>query len=136
MHSHIHGPQDYFISGKLSNIQSSHLNQLRCKGVNEFRSNFQSTIHHFECSIGTLSAYTQEHALQCHGVRKHLQIDQRIIADSITYEDLVGQSDRKVKITEAFQIIFKTSPDSASLQPSWATYRAMWLVNYTFPLEI
>ena len=34
-HSQLHVPQDYLISGKLSNTQSSLLNNLRCKGVNE-----------------------------------------------------------------------------------------------------
>ena len=108
VHSQLHAPQDYLISGKLSNIQSSLLYNLKCKGVNEFRSNFQSSIQHFECSICTLSDDTQEHALQCHGVRKHLEIDQRILVDSVRYDDLVGPLDRKLKITEAFQIIIKT----------------------------
>ena len=55
-----------------------------------------------------LSDDTQEHALLCHGVRKHMQPDHRTLVDSVIYEDLVGPIDRKLLITKAYQIIIKT----------------------------
>ena len=61
-----------------------------------------------------LSDDTQEHALLCHGVRKHMQPDHRTLVDSVIYEDLVGPIDRKLLITKAYQIIIKTREKSSA----------------------
>ena len=77
-----------------------------------------------------ISDDTQEHALLCHGVRKHLQPDHISLIDSVIYEDLVGPLDRKLQISKAYQIIIKTRERfMATSSPS--LHGAAWIVNYT-----
>ena len=76
VHSSLDAPLDYLISGKFSNSQCSLLFNLRSKGVNEFKTNMQSSLQYSPCIMCNLSDNTKEHALLCHGVKKkYLQPD-------------------------------------------------------------
>ena len=135
VHSSLDAPQDYLISGKFSNSQCSLLFNLRSKGVNEFKSNMQSSLQYSQCLMFYFSDDMQKHALLCQGVRKHLRPDHICLIDSVVCEDLVAPLDRKLQITNAYQIIINQDKREFQVyffsQPSWASYRATRLLNYT-----
>ena len=87
---------------------SSLLLNLRCKSVNEFRSNLESSDQHSPCTFCRLSDNTQEHALVCPVVKTHLSDNDTKLVNSVEYIDLFESVDTQLLVTEAFSIIIKT----------------------------
>ena len=103
IHTNMKAPQSYITSSEFSNKLKSLLFNLRCKGVNEFKSNFY--ISTCPCKI---SNDTQEHALQCSRTKQHLNNEHLQLIDSVKYSDLFSNVDLQLRITQAFDIIIKT----------------------------
>ena len=103
IHTNLKAPQSYLTDSKFSNKLKSLLFNLRCKGVNEFKSNFfLSTCH---CKI---SDDTQEHALYCSRTKQHMNNEHIQLLNSVNYSDLFSNIDSQLRITQAFDIIIKT----------------------------
>ena len=71
---------------------SSLLLNLRCKSVNEFRSNLESSDQHSPCKLCRKSDDTQEHALVCTVVKTHLSENDTKFVNSVAYIGLPGHN--------------------------------------------
>jgi hypothetical protein len=100
--------EEYITSAKFSNQQCSLLFNLRSKCVNEFKGNFQFGGQHFKCQVCMIENDTQEHALVCMSLRKHITPANVGKLDSVRYEDLFGPTEYQLKITEAYEEIIET----------------------------
>ena len=108
IHTDLKTPQKYLTNGIFTNKMSSLLLNFRCKSVNEFRSNLESSDQHSPCKFCMKSDDTQEHALVCTVVKTHLSENNTKLVNSVSYMDLFGSIDAQLIVTEAFSIIIKT----------------------------
>ena len=120
-HCNLKAPQSYLTSPLFSNKQIGLLFNLRCKGVNEFKTNFYTSL----CPC-KLSQDTQEHALLCVRTRKHLNQENIQLLDSVCYSDMFSDIDSQLRITQAFSIIIQTrellrTPPADSAYPGKCT---------------
>ena len=69
IHSDIKKPQAYLTSHLFTHKQSSLLLNLRCQCVNEFKSNFYTSI----CPLCNSNPDTQEHAIVCPRLKQHIK---------------------------------------------------------------
>ena len=60
-----------------------------------------------DCPLCGKNIDSQEHALECHVVNKHLESEDLNILSQVRYDDIFGTIDRQVKITKLFQKIIK-----------------------------
>ena len=60
-----------------------------------------------DCPLCAKNIDSQEHALECHVVKKHLESEELNILSQVRYDDIFGTIERQVKITKLFQKIIK-----------------------------
>ena len=103
-HCNLKAPQPYFTSPVFNNKLKGLIFNLRCKGVNEFKSNFYISL----CPC-KLSHDSQEHALICVRTRKHPKNENIQLLDSVDYSDLFSSGiDSQLRITQAYSVIIQT----------------------------
>ena len=107
VHLNLNDPQEYLRSSSISNRKSSLLHNLGCKSVNEFKSNFQHSDQHFPCFICRVCDDTQEHALLCKDLRRHIENAHETLDTNVQYVDLFGSVQDQLRITQAYTIIIK-----------------------------
>ena len=107
VHLNLNAPQEYLRSSSISNKESSLLYNLRCKSVNEFKSNFQHSDQHFPCFICKVCDDTQEHALLCKDLTRHIENTHETLDPNVQYVDLFGSVQDQLRITQAYTIIIK-----------------------------
>ena len=104
-HENLCALKSYLTSGKFSNKLSSLLFNLRSHCVNEFRSNFQSSTQHILCPVCKLSDDTQEHAILCEALEKHMERDHKDILKNVKYVDIFGSQEEQLRITKTYSIL-------------------------------
>ena len=87
-----------------TNKETSLLFNLRSQCVNEFKANFY--LH--SCPFCKTHSDTQEHALYCTTLRKHMDKDILSDLDSVSYNDIFGDINSQHKITQIFSSIIQT----------------------------
>ena len=104
VHKGMKHPQGYLVSGELSNSQCKMLFNLRSKCVNEFKSNFYPSI----CMFCKSSPDTQEHAVECHSLKKHLRKETHELLTTVTYNNIFSDTVDQLQITKVYQDIIRT----------------------------
>ena len=104
IHSDLKNPQSYLTSQLFTHKQSSLLLNLRCLCVNEFKSNFYTSI----CPVCKSNPDTQEHAIVCPSLKQHIKQEHISLFDGVNYSDLYSTVDSQLKLTRLFEIIIKT----------------------------
>ena len=104
VHSDLKAPQPYLTNQLFTHKQSSLLLNLRCQCVNEFKSNFFTST----CPVCKSSPDTQEHAIHCSSLKRHISPDNINLFDGVNYSDLFSTIDSQLRVTQLFEIIIKT----------------------------
>ena len=97
------GPQEYLVNPKFNNEEVSLLFNLRCRTVKSFKQNFRimnndKTI----CELCKTSDDTQEHAINCTVIRKHVKVE-----SETSYDDIFASIDKQMHITSIYSKILE-----------------------------
>ena len=107
LHCDLKKPQGYLLSTLFSNKQSALLFNLRSQCVNEFKSNFYISY----CPLCSKSTHihedTQSHALVCNALTHSITNSQLQQLNSVSYNDLFGDTEAQYKITSVFEFIIE-----------------------------
>ena len=75
-HEDLNSPQNYLVTNKLTNKEISLLFNLRCQSVRGIRENFHRQYYgDLNCPLCHSNVDSQEHALKCSVLMKHIDID-------------------------------------------------------------
>ena len=114
--------QKYLVSHKFNNELSSLLFNLRCSSVNSFKDNFHSQYGQLPpCLMCKKYVDSQEHALECEGIRKELTWKEANQITIIKYNHLYGGPEEQLKITQIFHkiLIIRQRLQECSLKPAY-----------------
>ena len=100
-------PQLYLTSGEFSNSQKSILFNLRSSCENNFRDNFHHMNQSNLCQLCKLAADSQEHALTCIILSKHLSNEDNEVKSNVKYSDLFKDMTSQLKIVKLYQNIIR-----------------------------
>jgi hypothetical protein len=121
VHNDSDKPQLYLTSGEFSNSQKSILFNLRSSCENNFRDNFHNMNQSNLCQLCKLAADSQEHALTCIILSKHLSNEDNEVKSNIKYSDLFEDMTSQLKIVKLYQNIIRIKKRLlASVDPSAA----------------
>ena len=105
VHKNTNLPQNYLTNGSFSNAQKSLLFNLRSQCENNFKDNFHNMHDNNICPHCKQGPDSQKHAFSCTVIAKHLsQVDKEAMQD-IIYEDIYGDSQAQLLITQVYQSI-------------------------------
>ena len=105
-HEHLNKPQDYITSNKLNNKQTSLIFNLRSRCINTFKKNFAIMYKGDQnCPLCENETDTQEHALQCHIVMKHMSTEDKIRMRKVEYNHLFGTTEEQAKLATVYESI-------------------------------
>ena len=106
-HSNLYKPQLYLTSQLFSEKQIACLFNLRCRSINAFKDNFHS--HNKSkcpvCPICNSESDTQEHALQCLALQKHMSKSDTEALQAIEYTHIFGDTKAQYRVTQIFLTI-------------------------------
>ena len=108
VHTNLDKPQPYLTSGLFSNSQRSILFNLRSMCERNFRDNFHNLHIDNFCQLCNLHPDTQQHALTCSVILKHLKPQDIETLQQVNYEDIFGSIQDQFKITKLYQTIINT----------------------------
>ena len=99
-------PQAYITSMLLNNKQTSLLVNLRSRCERSFRKNF-ATLHAGDqnCVLCGSEPDTQEHALQCHKVKEHMNQEERNLMQIVKYEHMYGSTKEQANLSTVYLTI-------------------------------
>ena len=80
---------------------------MRSKCDNNFKDNFQNGHQDITCPLCKLEPDSQEHALSCHIIAKHLNPSEKNIIQCLAYEDIFGDAQAQMKIIGIYQSIIR-----------------------------
>ena len=107
-------PQEYLVSSDISNEEASLLFNLRSRTIRTFKDNFKILQNNkTKCELCQNENDTQEHALRCHVIRKHVKIDV-----DLTYEDLFANVARQKKIATLYKRILEVRAGLLGEEPT------------------
>ena len=101
-HSNLNQPQDYIVSNKFTNKEKSLLFNLRSMCENEFRDNFHNRFQSYQCEF-CFNLDTQQHALSCKETTQHLDMEDKLILQSLSYNDLFGPVEEQLRLVKIFK---------------------------------
>ena len=104
VHDNLNNPQNYLKSSLFTNKQSSLLFNLRSHCVNEFKRNFYNS----DCPLCGKSEDTQEHALECEDLIKHMSWEHNQGLQSVKYSDIYCEPEKQLRVTQVFSNIIQT----------------------------
>ena len=106
-HSNLNKPQSYLTSKLFNENQISCLFNLRCRSMNVFRDNFHS--HNKSicplCPICKSEPDTQEHALKCLVLKKHMKLSESEAIQAVEYGYIFCDIEAQLKVTIAFESV-------------------------------
>ena len=105
LHTQLVKPQNYLLSNKLKNKHKSLLFNLRSKCVNGFKDNFHGMHQFYTCQFCGNHVDSQENALTCESIIKHLSPENKEILRHMKYEHIFGSIDQQLTATKMFEEI-------------------------------
>ena len=107
VHEHTNSPQEYLTNGLFTNSQKSLLFNLRSMCDNNFKDNFHNNQQDNTCPLCKLGPDSQKHALSCNIIAEHLNQQEKITIQNITYKYIFGDVNEQLKITSIYQTIIR-----------------------------
>ena len=106
-HSNLNKPQSYFTSNLFNGNQISCLFNMRCRSINEFKDTFHSynKSNCPVCPICQSEPGTQEHALKCFVMKKHMKISELEALQAVDYNYIFGDIEAQSKVTQVFESV-------------------------------
>ena len=90
----------------INNALSSLLFNLRCQCVNIFKGHFKGN-NIFLCPLCETYEDTQEHALNCEGIKQYLSVEYQNLITKVQYSDIYGSVSDQLRVTKVFCEIIK-----------------------------
>ena len=106
VHQNLEKPQQYLTGIEFSNAQKSILFNLRSKCEKSFKDNFHKMHQNTTCMCKK-DLDSQEHALVCDIVLKHLSEQDKLTLEEVQYSDIFSDLHSQHRITQLYQSIIK-----------------------------
>ena len=102
-HEDLNSPKSYLVTNKLTNKEISVLFNLRCQSVRGIRENFHRQYYgDLNCPLCHSYVDSQEHALKCSVLMKHIDID-----PTVKYEHIYGTIEEQIPVAKLYFSLLK-----------------------------
>ena len=96
-------PQEYITSVRLNNKQTSMMVNLRSRCVRSFKKNFATFYTgDQQCPLCGSELDSQEHALECHKVREHMNQEELCLRRQAKYEHIYGSTEEQANLASVY----------------------------------